>query len=154
MEFFTTALVGIKVVEKSFDFIKKSINTVQDISEIGNQIESFLDGHDDLQKKRFKKNNDPFALKSIAQEVIDAKLAHEKMVELSTLIDLRFGHGCWAKIVSLRRQRIKEEQERIKKERILQIRKRNELYKELKKFTIVLFSMGVLFTIIFLGFFI
>ena len=51
MEFFTTALVGIKVVEKSFDFIKKSINTVQDISEIGNQIESFLDGHDDLQKK-------------------------------------------------------------------------------------------------------
>ena len=114
MELFSTALIGIKVVEKSFDFIKKSINTVQDISELGGQIESFLDSHDTLQKQRFKKQSDPFSIKNIAQEIIDAKLAVEKMQEMSTMIDMRFGHGTWSKIVSTRRQRIKEERERIK----------------------------------------
>ena len=151
MELFSTALIGIKVVEKSFDFIKKSINTVQDISELGSQIESFLDSHDTLQKQRFKKQSDPFSIKNIAQEIIDAKLAVEKMQELSTLIDLRFGHGTWSKIVSTRQERLKEERERKKKERILKIKRRNELMKELQRISIVVICLIIFISIIFLG---
>ncbi len=151
MELFSTALIGIKVVEKSFDFIKKSINTVQDISELGGQIESFLDSHDTLQKQRFKKQSDPFSIKNIAQEIIDAKLAVEKMQEMSTMIDMRFGHGTGSKIVSTRRQRIKEERERIKKERILKIKRRNELIKEFQRVSIVAICMIIFITLLFIG---
>lgn len=152
MEFFSTALVGIKVVEQSYEFIKKSITTAKDISELGSQIESFLDGHDDLQKKRFKKKSDPFALKNIAQEVIDAKIAHEKMQELSTLIDLRFGHGTWQSILQVRREKIRAEKERIKKLRIEKIRRRNEMMKTIEQFSIVLAVIFGLALLIFFGF--
>ena len=147
MELFSTALVGIKVVEQSYEFIKKSITTAKDISELGSQIESFLDGHDDLQKKRFKKKSDPFAL-----EVIDAKIAHEKMQELSTLIDLRFGHGTWQSILQVRRDKIREEKERIKKLRIEKIKRRNEMMKTIEQGSIVLAVIFGLALLIFFGF--
>ena len=92
-----------------------------------------------------------FSIKNIAQEIIDAKLAVEKMQEMSTMIDMRFGHGTWSKIVSTRRQRIKEERERIKKERILKIKRRNELIKEFQRVSIVAICMIIFITLLFIG---
>jgi len=43
--------------------------------------------------------------------MIDAKLAKEKMQEMATMIDMRFGHGTWAGIVAERAKRIQEAKE-------------------------------------------
>ena len=54
---------------------------------------------------------DQLGIKSVAQEVIDAKLAQEKMQEMRNLIDLRFGPGTWQSIVDLRARKIREARE-------------------------------------------
>ena len=54
---------------------------------------------------------DQFGIKTVAQEMIDAKLAKEKMQEMATMIDMRFGHGTWAGIVAERAKRIQEAKE-------------------------------------------
>ncbi len=54
---------------------------------------------------------DQFGIKSVAQEVIDAKLAQEKMQEMRNLIDLRFGPGTWQSIVDLRARKMREARE-------------------------------------------
>ena len=52
---------------------------------------------------------DQFGIKSVAQEIIDAKLAQEQMQEIATMVDMRFGHGTWRSIVDERAKRIRED---------------------------------------------
>ena len=40
------------------------------------------------------------------EETINAKLAAERLYEISQMIDLRFGHGTWAGILAERQKRI------------------------------------------------
>ena len=74
-------VTGIQLVKKSVDFIKENINTCKDISEIAGSIDDLLDGKQQLDKKRSKKDGmslaDQFGVKTVANEVIDAKLAAE-----------------------------------------------------------------------------
>ena len=87
-------LAGIALVKQSVDFIKSNINTVKDISQIGSQLESLLDGNAQVQKAKLERGNsvsDQLGIKSVATEVIDAKLAAEQMEEMRELIDHRFG---------------------------------------------------------------
>ena len=67
-------------------------------------------GTEEVQKKRGKKSGmglkDQFGIQSVAQEMIDAKLAEEKMQEMRNLIDMRFGPGTWQKIIDERQKRI------------------------------------------------
>lgn len=108
-------LTGIALVKQSVDFIKSNIDTVKDIGEIGDTIENLFVGEEQCQKARAKKSGmgagDQFGIKSVAQEVIDAKLAQEKMQEMRNLIDLRFGPGTWQSIVDLRARKIREARE-------------------------------------------
>jgi hypothetical protein len=68
-------MAGIALVKGAVDGIKSMINTANDISDIAGHIDNLFEGERQIQQKRNNKQNDPFAIKSIAQETIDAKLA-------------------------------------------------------------------------------
>ena len=121
-------VTGIQLVKKSVDFIKENINTCKDISEIAGSIDDLLDGKQQLDKKRSKKDGmslaDQFGVKTVANEVIDAKLAAEELYNVSVLVDQRFGHGTWASIIAERKKRI-DEAKKAEKERI-KVRKQQQ----------------------------
>ena len=80
---------------------------------------------------------DQFGIKSVAQEVIDAKLAKEQMQEIATMIDMRFGHGTWSGIVAERARRIQEAKEAALAVRREAAKKQKELEENIKTGLIV-----------------
>jgi len=150
-------LTGIALVKQSVDFIKSNIETVNDIRDITDQIENLFVGEEQVQKARARKAGvsmgEQFGIKNVAQEVIDAKLAQEKMQEMRNLIDLRFGPGTWQSIVDLRAKRMREERERleeIKREKIKKQREFNDtMTQALIAVTVVSIMAGSLFFLIF-----
>ena len=108
-------LAGIALVKSAVDGIKSAIGTAQDIGDIAGHIDKLFEGEKQVQQQRAKKSGtglaDQFGIKTVAQEMIDAKLAKEKMQEMATMIDMRFGHGTWAGIVAERAKRIQEAKE-------------------------------------------
>ena len=130
------ALAGIALVKSAVEGIKSAINTANDISDIASHIDNLFEGEKQIQKKRSKKSGvslgDQFGIKSVAQEVIDARLAQEKMQEMKQLIDMRFGHGTWQGIVDERARRIQEAKEAVARKKREQIQRHNELMETLK----------------------
>lgn len=125
-------MTGIALVKQSVDFIKSNLDTVNDIKEIGDQIENLFIGEEQVQKARNAKAgvtgmNDQLGIKSVAQEVIDARLAQESMQRMRTMIDMRFGPGTWQIIVDTRARRIREERARLEALRREKIRKQKEI---------------------------
>ena len=117
-------LTGIALVKQATDFIKSNISTAKDIGDIAGQIDNLFRGEQEAQKARNKKAGvDTSSVNSVAQEVIDAKLAAEKLREVSVLVDMRFGPGTWAGIVNERAKRIQDAKEAEHKRRIEQARK-------------------------------
>jgi len=115
MEPISAALAGIALVQKSVEFIKSNINTAKDIGEIAGAIDSLFAGEKQVQEARNKKSGsglgDQFGVDTVAKEIIDAKLAQEKLQEVATMVDMRFGHGTWAGILAERQKRIQEQRE-------------------------------------------
>jgi len=137
-------LAGIALVKSSVEFIKSNIQTCQDISEIGGHIDNLLRGKQDLDKKvndRKMGVKEQFDTAHIAQETIDAKLAAEKLQEIATLVNLRFGPGTWAGILEERAKRIKEHKEAQRQARIAQAKADAELWADI---SMVLKVMGVI----------
>ena len=120
-------LTGIALVKQSVDFIKSNINTAQDIGTFASHIDALLTGRDQANKDKHKAASDPFSVKNIAEETINAKLAEEHLDDMRQLIDARFGHGTWAGIISERAKRIQESKEAEKIERLEKIRKQKEM---------------------------
>lgn len=108
---FAETLAGIALVKSAVDGIKGAIGTAKDVSEIAGFIDQLFQGEQEIQKRKQKKSSDPFSVNAVATETINAKLAKEKMDEMRTLIDLRFGHGTWAGIIAERARRIQEARE-------------------------------------------
>jgi hypothetical protein len=80
------------------------------------------------QKRNSKSGVDSFGgIGGVASEVIDARLAKEKMQEVATLIDMRFGHGTWKSIVDERARRLQEEKAKAMEARRIQIQKAKEI---------------------------
>jgi len=115
MEPISTALAGIALFKSAVDGIKGAISTAQDVGDIAGYIDNLFEGESQVQKRRNKKSGvgvgDQFGIKSVAQEIIDAKLAKEQMQEIASMVDMRFGHGTWASIVAERARRIREAKE-------------------------------------------
>lgn len=140
-------MAGIALVKGAVDGIKSMINTANDVSEIAGYIDKLFEGEKQVQQQRNKKAGvDNFGgIGGVASEVIDAKLAAEKMQEVATLVDLRFGPGTWKSIVDERAKRIREEKERIaaaKRAAALAASERDEIIKQ------ALIAVGCIFAII------
>ncbi len=138
-------LTGIALVKQATDFIKSNINTVKDISQMAGHIDDLFRGEHEAQKARNKKAGvDTFSVNSVAQEVIDAKLAAEKLREVSVLVDMRFGPGTWAGIVNERAKRIQEAKEAERKRKIEQARKEHEFWEAAKATAIAVIAIGAM----------
>ena len=134
-------LTGIALVQQSVKFIKENISTAQDIGQIAGQIDSLLTGEKQVQERRAKKSGsgigDQFGINKVAQEVIDARLAQEKVNEMRTLVDMRFGPGTWQSIVDERARRIQEAKEQAAQARKEQRLKQEELEEAIKTTLII-----------------
>lgn len=130
------ALAGIALVKSAVDGIKSTINTANDIGDIANYVDNLLEGEKQVQQQRAKKSGsgiaDQFGIQSVAQEVIDARLAQEKIQEMRTMIDLRFGPGTWQSIVDIRAKRIQEAKEAALQAKREAIKRHNEMMENIK----------------------
>ena len=136
MEPISTALAGIALFKSAVDGIKSAIGTAQDVGEIAGYIDNLFEGEKQVQQKRNKKSGvgmgDQFGIKSVAQEIIDAKLAQEQMREVATMVDLRFGPGTWKSITEERARRIQEAREQAAIAKREQMRKARETEENVK----------------------
>jgi len=145
-------LAGIALVKQSVDFIKSQINTAKDIGQLAGAVDGLFRGHDEIEKERSKKSGitvrDQLGIKSVAQEVIDAKIAQESMQEMKNMLNMRFGPNCWQEIVDLRAKKIREEKEALAEARRIQRRKQKETEEAIKSAMIVcvviVFAIGLL----------
>ena len=142
-------LTGVALVKSSVSFIKEAISMGKDVNAIMGEVDKILDAEQDVNKKRAKKGGvgiaDQFGIKTVAHEVIDAKLIAEERYRLSVLIDNRFGHGTFKSIVDLRAQRIQEAKEQAK----ILARKRQEKAQEIIEVVSVLLGILALGGLIF-----
>ena len=129
-------LAGIALVKSAVDGIKSTINTANDIGEIAKYVDNLLEGEKQVQQQRARKSGlglgDQLGIESVAQEVIDARIAQEKINEMRTLVDMRFGPGTWQSIVDLRNKRIKELKEAQAKAKREAIRRQQEMIENIK----------------------
>ena len=129
-------LAGIALVKSAVDGIKSTINTANDIGDIAKYVDNLLEGEKQVQQQRSKKSGsslgDQFGIESVAQEVIDARLAQEKIQEMRTLVDLRFGPGTWQSIIDERAKRIREAKEAAEQARREAMKKHEECVENLK----------------------
>ena len=134
-------LAGISLVKASVDFIKSNIDTAKDVGEIAGAIDGLFRGAEDVQKERNKKSKlglaDQFGINNVAQEMIDAKLAEEKMQEMRNLVDLRFGPGTWQSIIDERSRRIAEAKEAARLAAIKKREEEAEFWEQMKMIAII-----------------
>lgn len=134
-------LTGIALVQKSVEFIKSNISTVQDIGQIAGQIDDLFRGEKEAQQARNRKAGgglgDQFGVDTVAKEMIDAKIAAEKLQEVATLVDMRFGHGTWKGIVAERAKRMQEAKEAAAAERRRKIQEAKEFEEMMKQIVLV-----------------
>lgn len=146
MEPISTTLAGIALVQKSVEFVKSNINTMNDVKDIMGVIDNVFEGEKQIQKERFGNKSIIGQTKDAASSVIDARIAREQMEELQILVDNRFGYGTWREIVNERAKRLQEEKEAEKEAKRLKIKKRKEL---MDNVALVLYIIsGVLVTIL------
>ncbi len=150
-------LAGISLFKAAVDGIKGAIGTANDVSDIAGYIDNLFEGEKQVQKLRSKKSGvggvaDQFGVKSVATEVINAKLAKEQMQEIASMIDMRFGHGTWKSITEERAKRIREAKEAAAAARKEKIRKQKELEDNIKTalgvFVLISVIVGLFFFLI------
>jgi hypothetical protein len=148
---FAEVLTGIALVRSSVSFIKENIQTCKDVSEMIQSVDSLLEGEDQINKSRSKKDGvtikDQLGIKGVAHEVIDAKLAAELRWEMRVLIDNRFGAGTFQEIVNLRAKRIQEAKEEAKKLAKIKKQQQEELFEKIAIVIAVLIVGGLLLTV-------
>ena len=140
-------LAGIALVKAAVDGIKSAIGTANDIGDIASQIDSLFEGEKQVQQKRANKSGvalgDQFGINHVAQEMLDARIAQEKMYEISQMVDLRFGPGTWRGIVDERAKRIQEAKEAMAVAKRAARKKHNEMINDIKMFATVVATIAV-----------
>lgn len=139
-------LTGISLVKASVDFIKSNISTCQDISQIAGQIDDLFRGEKEVQQLRSKKSGglgSQFGVDTVAKEMIDAKIAAEKLQEVATMVDMRFGHGTWAGIIAERARRIQKAKEEAAAANRKRIQEAKEFEESMKNFILAIVIAGV-----------
>ena len=137
-------LTGIALVQKSVEFIKSNISTVNDISGIAKQIDGFFTGADQMNKKKGKGMSiaEQFgSVENSANDFINMKLLEEQRNELKQIINLRFGPTAWDEIIAERANRISEAKEASRLQRV-------EARQQQKEFLDTLQTIGIIFCVI------
>ncbi len=141
----TAVLTGIALVKQATSFIKDNINTVNDISGIAKQIDQMFEGQQQINKERSKQANstaNELGLSNVADSIINAKLAQERIAEIRTLINYRFpvssGPSTWDQILLERKRRIEERKQAIQKAKAKKLKQQKEMYDMIRLGFIVL----------------
>jgi len=135
-------LTGIALVQKSVEFIKSNINTVQDISGIAKQIDGFFEGEAQMNKKSGNVGiKEQFGIESTANDFIDRKLLEEKRQELKNIINLRFGPTAWDQIIAERANRINQAKEAVRLQKVEKRQQQKEIIDTLQ-------TMGIIFCVL------
>ena len=134
-------LAGISLVKAAVDGIKSTINTANDIGDIAGFIDKLFEGEKQVQQDRAKKSGmgmtDQFGVSTVAREVIDAKIAAEKLQEVATMVDMRFGPGTWKGILAERQKRIQEAKEAAARARREAAQQHREMMEQVKMAVII-----------------
>ena len=141
-------MAGIALVKGAVDGIKSMIGTCNDIGEIAGHIDKLFEGEKQVQQKRNSKSGvDNFGgIGGVASEVIDARLAKEKMQEVAAMIDMRFGPGTWKSIVDERARRMKEQREleaKVRQAKLHKARQTEELFENILMAAAVVFIVVI-----------
>ena len=152
-------LTGIALVQKSVEFIKSNISTVQDISGIAKQIDGFFLGEEQMNKGQGKGMSIAEQFGSVeksADDFISRKLLEEKREELKTLINLRFpvqaGYpSTWDQILAERATRINEAKETQRKQRVKARKQKDDILETLKWVSYVFIGIGFTFILLLIG---
>jgi len=149
MEPITTALAGFALFKSAVDGIKGAIGTANDVSEIAGYIDNLFDGEKQVQQERNRKSGigmgDQLGVKSVATEIINARLAQEQMQEIATMVDFRFGHGTWKSITEERARRIQAAKEAAMQAKREKLRQQRELEETIKNVVLTLSVVMVAF---------
>ena len=143
-------LTGIALVQKSVEFIKSNITTVNDISGIAKQIDGFFTGEAQMNKKQGKGMSiaQQFgSVESTAASFIDRKLLEEQRQELKNIINLRFGPTAWDEIITERATKIAEAKEANRLARVEKRQQQKEFIDTLQTIGIAFCLMAVLIMI-------
>ena len=148
-------LAGIALVKSAVDGIKSAIGTANDISDIAGHIDNLFAGEKQVQQERAKKAGvgitDQFGVNSVARDVIDSKIAAEKLQEVATMVDMRFGHGTWKGILVERQKRIQEAREAAAKARREAQRAHDEMMENVRMTALVSIVIGTAVGLLFLA---
>ena len=130
-------LAGIALVKSAVDGIKSAIGTANDIGDIAGYIDNLFEGEKQVQQNRNKKAGsaglgDQFGVDTVAREVIDARIAAEKLQEVAMMVDMRFGPGTWKGIVAERAKRIQAAKEAAIATRREEIKRQEEMMENIK----------------------
>ena len=144
-------MAGIALVKSAVDGIKSAIGTANDIGDIAGQIDALFTGQKQVNEARNKKSGvgikDQFGVESVAREVIDAKIAAEKLQEVATMVNMRFGPNTWKNILEERQRRIQEAKEAAAAERRRKLQASREFEEMMKQIvlvaTIIVISLGL-----------
>lgn len=137
-------LAGIALVKSAVSAIKSGVDTAKDISSVAKDIDKLFEGEKQIQQFRSDAHSNPFSVKSVAEETINAKLAQEHMDEMRQLIDMRFGHGTWAGIIAERAKRIQQQKEAVAEAKRQKIKEHQELMKDMASFGWALGGLAVI----------
>lgn len=146
-------MAGIALVKGAVDGIKSIIGTANDVGEIAGYIDKLFEGEKQVQQIRNKKSgvNNFGDIGGVASEVIDARLAAEKLQEVATMVDMRFGHGTWKSIVDERARRIQEQKAKEAELRRAQFKKAQEFEDMIQGIliavTVAVVAMGLLIAV-------
>ena len=135
-------LAGIALVNSAHKQIKQLVNNVSDIGGLAKHIDQLFEGEKQIQKNRIDANNSALSIKNVAEETINAKLAQEKMQEIATMVNMRFGPGTWQGIINERARRIQEQKERENEDRLKRRKAQQEMAENIKTMGIVVMSLA------------
>jgi len=147
----TAGLAGLALVTKVTEQIKAGISAYNSVAELGDQIDALFIGEKQCQRARNKKAGklDPFSTETVAKEVLDHKLAQERIAEIATLVDFRFGPGTWASILAERQRRIREAREAARQAALEKRRRIQEIEEMAKIIGTSIMAVGVLLLCLF-----
>lgn len=145
-------LAGIALVNSAHKQIKQLVNNVSDIGGLAKHIDQLFEGEKQIQKNRIEANNSVLSIKNVAEETINAKLAQEKMQEIATMVNMRFGPGTWQGIINERARRIQEQKEIEREAMLKRRREQQQLAENIKTMGIVVMSL-VAFVVLATGLF-